>query len=50
MPPLKPIFLSVHLSWGDSLKEKLLSTNSFFELSDKCMRNKCGNAVINRVR
>ena len=32
MPPLKPIFRSVHPSWGDSLKQKLLSRNSFLEL------------------
>ena len=32
MPPLKPIFGSVHPSWGDSLKQKLLSSNSFLEL------------------
>lgn len=32
MPPLKPIFRSLHPSWGDSLKQKLLGSNSFLEL------------------
>lgn len=32
MPPLKPVFRSVYPSWGDSLKQKLLSRNSFLEL------------------
>lgn len=32
MPPLKPIFPSVHPSWGDSLKQKLLSSNSLLKL------------------
>lgn len=32
MPPLKPIFPSAHPSGGDSLKQKLLSSNSLLEL------------------
>lgn len=42
MPPLKPTFPSVRPSWGDSLKQKLLSSNSSLELVNQaCEEEMC---------